>query len=256
MSLVQQLEQELHDQPKNPLRPDQRKDWQDERDRLQAIVNQPAWVGGDRGHARKRYNELTRLLDAQIPKAMEPERRDKVARLSKQVMAEVIQPTLQSRAVMRRNPAGAIDGYFAGENSTPIKRAILTWKRARFAVEPESDERDLANVERYRPEGVNPDGTSTFMAGAQIPGIFAMTPQAKANWPLGEPAVATPLKQAQAQEPTPPPKRISHMSPEARQRQSDRLKAQWVVKRAQEQAARELAARPDAIPTTEASLNL
>ena len=30
-------------------------------------------------------------------------------------------------------------------------------------------------------------GTSTFMVGAQIPGHFAMTPQAKENWPLAEP---------------------------------------------------------------------
>ena len=57
---------------------------------------------------------------------------------------------------------------------------------------------------RFRPELIHATGgVGTFMPGAQIPGNFAMTPLAKENWPLGEPKVDTPLKQAQKRERTP-----------------------------------------------------
>jgi hypothetical protein len=93
-----------------------------------------------------------------------------------------------------------VDSFLKRENSPAIKKAILTWKRAMRALDPTNTDQDYTNIEKFRPEGVNPDGTSTFMADAQIPGVFAMSPAAKANWPLGAPTVDTALGQVKKRE--------------------------------------------------------
>jgi hypothetical protein len=108
---------------------------------------------------------------------------------------------------MRRNPAGAVDAFLKGEGSRAGKDAILTWRRAQRAVDPSNEDEDYTNIERFRPV-TRAAGPSTFMAEAQIPGNFAMSAQAKHNWPLGEPTVETPLKTAK--------KRESKMTPEQR----------------------------------------
>ena len=168
--------------------------------RLKDIVHAPAYVSGvDRGAAAKRHRDVNKLIEAQVAKPVHGAKKDEVARLSDEVMENVIRPALIPREEMRRNPAGAVGRFMKQENSKPIQDAINHWKRAQLALEPESEDPDLANVERFRPELMQP-GVSTFMAGAQIPGHFAQTPQAKANWPLGDPTVDTPLKQAQQAE--------------------------------------------------------
>ncbi len=202
---VQQLAAQLKDQPKNPLRNHQVEEYTTEKTRLDQIVSAPAYVtGADRGAAAKRAKEVNKLISEQIAKPLHGEQKDTVARLSAEVMETVIRPALIPREEMRRNPAGAVGRFMRVENAKPIKQAIQHWKRAQLALEPENPDPDLANVERFSPELIHgTGGTATFMPGAQIPGNFAMTPQAKANWPLGEPTVDTPLKQAQKKERTP-----------------------------------------------------
>lgn len=188
-------------QPKTPLRARQRQDWEDERRRLEAVRSAPSYVGADRGAAQARLRTLDTMLNAQTPKPLGRDQ-DRVAKLADQVMDTVIKPSLLSRSTLRRNPAGAIDAYNRGENSRAVKTAILTWKRARLALDPQSEAQDVASVEPFRDEGA-PQGAATFMAGAQIPGHLAMTPAAKRNWPLGEATAETALKQAQRRELTP-----------------------------------------------------
>jgi hypothetical protein len=106
---------------------------------------------------------------------------------------------------MRRNPAGAVGKFLRSENSPQVQDAIQQWKRAQLALEQGNPDPDLANVERFRPEVHIPGQAATYMANAQIPGHFAMSPQAKANWPEGLPEQGTavsPLKQAQKREMT------------------------------------------------------
>jgi hypothetical protein len=116
-------------------------------------------------------------------------------------------------------------------------------KRAIRALDPENPDPDLTNMERFRPEGGRADGTTTFMPGATIPGFLAMTPAAKANWPLGEPTVETPLKAARAREraPTSTPRAERPKRPisPAQRAHIDRLNAQ-------RKAAREMAPAPEA----------
>lgn len=204
MSQTEALAALLHDQPKAPLRSDQIAEYQDELRRLGAVAesrdqegHQRPWIPGDRGLARQSIQRIRRTLNEQAPRRIEePLRRDQVAKGVQELIRDVITPALLPHSVMRRNPAGAVGKFMRQEMSKPIKSAILTAKRALRALEPENPDPDYTNMEQFRPEGTDPNGTATFMPGAQIPGNFAMTPQAKANWPLGEPKVETPLKRA------------------------------------------------------------
>ena len=202
--VVAKLAHELKDQPANPLRNHQVEEYTREKTRLEAIVGAPAFVAGDRSKAARQARDLAKMVDGQIAKPVQGERKDTIAKLADEVMESVIRPALVPREDMRRNPAGAVGRFMRQENAKPIKHAVQQWKRAQLVLEPGNEDPDLANVERFRPERIHDTGgVSTFMPGAQIPGNFAMTPQAKANWPLGEPTVETPLKQAQKRERTP-----------------------------------------------------
>ena len=237
---VAELASLLHDQPRAPLRPDQVESYEGELKRLGALVQgqdqegQPrAWIPGDRGRARLSAQRIQHTLTEQAAKPIpEAQRRDHVARLTTQIIEGTIKPALLSTAVMRRNPSGAVGAFMRQEMSKPIKQAILTAKRALRALEPDNPDPDYTNMERFRPSGERLDGTSTFMAGAQIPGNFAMTPQAKAHWPLGEPTVPTVLSQAKAAEAPKKAKRVSTMSPEQRDLQRQRMKALWAERKA------------------------
>lgn len=180
----------LHDQPAAPLRPAQVSATQEEITRIEGNRQN----GYERSGAT--FETLRRLrdrLDKQAPKRIEePARRDEVSRLAKAVLTETIIPSLQPKEIMRRNPSGAVGRYQRTEASRGVKRTILTWKRAMRALDPENADPDYTNVEAYRPELAGLAGAApTFMADAQIPGAFAMTPAAKQNWPLGDPQVHT-----------------------------------------------------------------
>ena len=201
---VKQLEQALQHQPHNPLRHHQVTEYQDEAARLNDIVKAPAYVtGADRGHAQRKSLLINKVLEQQIAKPLQGAEKDRVAKLANEVMQVVIRPALLPREDMRRNPAGAVGRFLKEENSRPVKQGVQQWKRAMLALEQGNPDPDLANIERFRPERIHDTGgVSTFAAGAQIPGNFAFTPQAKANWPLGEPTAETALQQVQKREMT------------------------------------------------------
>lgn len=190
--VVEKLAADLHDQPEYCLRPHQRKEFEGEAQRLREVVQAPDWQAGQaKVAAQQRYRQVLDVLNKQAPRAVDDKaRRDRIAKDSKEVLETVIKPAMLSRAEMRRNPAGAVGEFLKRENSPPIQRAIRTWQRAQFALEPDTEYDDHAFIEKHRPElpyGVHPIGTSTFMGDAQIPGVFAYGPLAKNNWPLPAP---------------------------------------------------------------------
>jgi len=198
MSQTDQLAAELKDQPENPLRPNQAEFYRTEIDRLHGVVNAPPWVDGvDRAAASRELRRVQGLVDTQSAKPIsDPAKRDRIAKLANEVMANEIQPALLPRAQMWRNPAGAVDAFRRQENGPRTKRSILTWKRALRALEPTNDEVDYTNVERFRPEG----HVAGYMENARIPGNFGMSALAKDNWPLGEPLSTTALAEVKARE--------------------------------------------------------
>jgi len=200
--VVKQLESALSDQPANPLRNHQVQEYQAEASRLQSVVNAPPYVTGvDRGGAARQYKQVAKLLDEQAAKPLSGAKKDQVAKAAAEVLETVIRPAMLPREEMRRNPAGAVGKFLRTENSPEIQQAIQHWKRSQLALEPGSNDPDLANVERFRPE-IHVGGPGTFMAGAQIPGNFAMSAQAKENWPLGEPTINTAVAQVRKREQT------------------------------------------------------
>jgi hypothetical protein len=218
---VELLAAALHDQPENPLRAPQVAEHEEELQRLDAMATAPPYVSGhNRSQAMQRARQVRTFLATHAPKPIDGERQNTVKRLADQVMAEVIQPALLTRSEMQRNPAGSVGKHLRQEASKPAKRAVLTWKRAMRALDPQNDDPDFTNVERFRREG-GIVGTSTFMADAQLPGVFAMTPAAKANWPLPEPTT-TAVAQVRQREATRKPGRPP-MSPEARKAAGARL---------------------------------
>ena len=193
-TVTKELAHELSDQPVNPLRNHQVAEYQAEAARLRDVVSAPAYVtGANRGDANKRFKDVNRLIETQAAKPLTGDKKDKVARLVKALEQEIV---LLPREEMRRNPAGSVGRFLKHENSKENQQKIQQWKRAQLALEQGNPDPDLANAERLRPEIHHPGQAATFMANAQIPGQFAMSTQAKENWPLGEPKVETPLKQA------------------------------------------------------------
>ena len=198
--VVESLAADLKDQPDYCLRPHQRLEYEEEAVRLRSVAEAPDWQSGAaKVAAAQRYRKVLGVLRDQAPKPVEePLRRDRIAKQADEVLKDVIVPAMLSKAEMRRNPAGAVGEFMRRENSMPIQRAIRTWQRAKYALEPDTTNDDHALVEKYRPEfpaGYRPDGVATFMSDAQIPGHFGFSPQAKQNWPLPEPD-NTALKQA------------------------------------------------------------
>lgn len=232
---VQDLKSLLHDQPHNPLRPQQVKAYEDEQRRLTAIVNAPPHISADRGEAMRSLRKIADMLGRQRPRRIEePERANRVHAGLKRVITDVIQPAMLPQTVMRRNPAGAVDAFMKGENSPRVKDAVLTVKRGLLALDPETDDIDHANLEKYRPSGLRPDGTATHMVDAQIAGVFGLTPLAKANTPFQEPTIDTPLKAAQRRE-APAPKPKPHRTEAERKAWGEKMRAA----RAAKQQARE-----------------
>ena len=202
--IVESLKEKLTGQPTVPLRPNAVEEKREEMERLESFLKAPAWVPGNRGAANQRYRKVKEMLETQSAKPIaDAKHKDDVHRLSQEVLDTVIRPALLPIEVMHRNPAGAVDEFRKREGSKDVKHAILTYKRAVYALNPDNtSEQSLASVEKFRPS-ITPPGTSSFMAPAQLPGVFAMSPQAKENWPADLPpqgTVNSPLFQVQERE--------------------------------------------------------
>lgn len=207
--VVAQLQAELTDQPVNPLRPAQVEELRIELDRLEALCGplgpkdqdgrHQSWIRRPTGEAGKRMGQIRKMLADQAPKPITGERQDRVARLASEVVERIIRPALMPQSEQRRGGSALVIDHVRGvEWSKRVKDATLAWKRAMRGLDPTHDGPNYTNIEQFRPRGLHPDGVATFSANAAIPGNFAMTPQAKANWPVGltEPQ-NTALKQAE-----------------------------------------------------------
>lgn len=213
---LKKLEALTADQPRNPMRPMVRQNYEEEIKRLETMVGAPSWQGGDRAKAGRRARELRQMIDGQVPQPIDGGKKDELHRVANEVLEETIRPAMPPLDVMKRNPAGALRAYQRGEGSKSVKRAILAVKRARLALDPSDP--DAANLEPYRPGGY----AGYSRVDAQIPGGFAMTPQAKDNWPLGEPTVRTAVGEVKQRETT-RTKRTIKMTEAQRQASRDRL---------------------------------
>ena len=161
----------------------------------QNIARQSMTSDGRATLARRRVS-LEDKLEAQAAPNLTPQAKDALAKRLGD-LEEKIRVGMPTHEEMRRNPAGAVDKHRRWERLN--KDAVLERRNILIALNPGDDSKDLTNIDLIRPSSVAP-GAATFMPDAQIPGHFAMTPAAKANWPLGEPKLDTPLNQAERAE--------------------------------------------------------
>ena len=129
------------------------------------------------GKLKQQNDRRKANLAAQSPPTdLRASQRDKLAKLEA-VTRDFVAENMPTAEQMRHNPPGAVDHHMAWERHA--KRALLTWKNVRILLHPASDALDLANFERYRPSNAV---TRNLFPDGQIPGQWALGPQAKANY--------------------------------------------------------------------------
>lgn len=181
----------------------ERENRQTELNRIEGQLKQPEWVNaglsaeGRANLSRRRRGLQDELEGASAPK-LDGDARDALDKRRAELEDE-IKVGMPTQVQMRRNPVGAVDQHRKWNTRNTEK--ILEWKNIQRALNPESDDKDLSNIERLRATG-NAEHGATFIADAQIPGKFGFTSVPQENWDatFGAPKVNSPLKQAARRE--------------------------------------------------------
>lgn len=143
----------------------------------------------EKGAIVQRREKTKRSLEAQSPEPLTGAEKDKLNALEKKLRARFT-TNMPPDEVMRKNPAGAIDWnqrWLAAN-----KKIVRMWKNVKIQLNPDSSDRDLANVERFRPSGQ----LDHLRSDAQISGVMSYGNIDEADWPFDKPQ-NTALAQAQ-----------------------------------------------------------
>lgn len=123
----------------------------------------------------QRRKAIDKQLEDFAPATLEGSEKDKLANLEKELRAAWTN-NMPTEEEMRKNPAGMVDRHRKWEKLN--KKIIGQWKNVRRQLEPDSDDPDLANIERYRPHGV----LDRLVAGSQISGAMNYRAIPQENW--------------------------------------------------------------------------
>lgn len=168
-------------EPRERLRTYYRKHQREEHEReiagIERVLSDPTERKYIQNHGRLKQQADQRrvLLRRQSPAPLTATQRDKLATLE-QVTLDSAREGMLSQEELRHKPIGAPDRQRAWQ--TEKKPTILLWKLCRVLLNPQSDSRELANLEQYRPATM---GRNLFPDGL-IPGQFTLSPEAKANF--------------------------------------------------------------------------
>ena len=174
----------------NLLRPHQVMELTEEANRIdKMLVGEHRGAVQDANALRKASRRIRKAVDVSAPQPYEGAEKDKAARRA-DILRDKIKEGMLSRVEMRRNPVGAVDRHLAWESEN--KGRILEYKHIMLRLNVGTSERNVANIEKFRPEG-----HMAYTDEAQISGHLAMSAKAKDNWPLGEPKVDTAANQAE-----------------------------------------------------------
>lgn len=187
------------------LRPKERRERESEKAQIEGVLNAPPWATKDltergRTFLQTRRRAIEDDLEENSPPEVSGQTKDALVKRLR-VLEDEIRGGMPTVEVMRRNPPGAVDMHDRWMKRT--KDMQIERKNLLKVIDPTNEDKDYCNVEMLRSTGITQDMAATFMMGAQIPGNFAMTPLAKANWPAGMPEYGTvnsPYKQAEANE--------------------------------------------------------
>jgi len=132
----------------------------------------------DKSALRRQVKQMKDTLDTQSPQPYETSTEKNAAVKRERQLREEFTQGIPSKEEMRRNRGGDGTVYKHMKWEKANKAKILEWREIIKRLESDSDDPDLTNYERFRPE--RPFGYDTT---AQIAGHHAMSMQAKENWP-------------------------------------------------------------------------
>lgn len=134
----------------------------------------------DQGTMRSNINKAKRQLDTQSPEPLTGKEKDTLASLEKKLIKRIT-TNMPTEEVMRKNPAGAVDWHTKWEKAN--KKLIRMWKNIKIQLNPDNSDKDLANIERYRPSGAS----NRMRTDAQIAGAMSYSDIDPELWPLDAP---------------------------------------------------------------------
>ena len=182
--------------------------------------------GQDRGAVAQRVKRLEKSVQEQSPLEQLPgSAKDRLYKEGQALEAKIKCGMLSSEE-MRKNPAGSVGQHMRWEKA--VKKDILKWKNIQIMLEPTSNDPDLANFERLRPEGAR----NRVRVDAQIPGKMSFTDIPQEKWDTafeGKEPENTALEQAK--------KRNVYWPPEKRADQARRINEARARKKLEEAQA-------------------
>jgi hypothetical protein len=207
------------------LRHHQREEYKGEIEAMTEMIPQLK-TPQDRGDVQRRLGRLKQSLEAQTPAEITGAMKDRLQAHATELEQKITSGMLSSEE-MRKNPAGAVGQHMKWERAN--KSDILKWKNIQQLLEPTSDDPDLSNFERLRPNGAQ----DRVRVNAQIPGKMSYGTIPQQNWDQafeGQGPSNTALQQA---------KRVQKpLSEEQRKILCDRLAAARAIKKQQQAEAK------------------
>lgn len=129
----------------------------------------------DAGQIRSSMNKTVKQLNEGSPAPLTGKEKDTLFALEKKLRARITE-NMPTEEIMRKNPAGAVDYHVKWEKAN--KPLIRMWKNVKIQLNPDNSDRDLCNIERYRPSGQ----TDRMRTDAQIPGLMSFGSVPQENW--------------------------------------------------------------------------
>ena len=143
----------------------------------------------EKGNIRSNIVRSKRQLEEGSPEPLTGKEKDTLFALEKKLLNRIT-TNMPTAEVMRKNNAGAVDWHTKWEKHN--KPLIRMWKNIKIQLNPDNADRDLTNLERYRPAGQ----MDRLRTDAQIPGVISFGNVPDENWPFDAPQ-NTALAQAQ-----------------------------------------------------------
>lgn len=120
----------------------------------------------DKGEVSKQLRRLKAAFESQVPRAPETgEEEDNLVRRGKQLLDDIL-VGMPSQEEMRKAPPGAVDKHMKWEARNKAK--IQEWKNIQLRLTAGSNEREAANLERFRPVSSSLSMDNAFIAGKQF----------------------------------------------------------------------------------------
>lgn len=120
----------------------------------------------DKAEVAKQLRRLKAAYESQVPRAPESgEEEDRLVKRGRKLLSEILEG-MPSQEEMRKAPPGAVDKHMKWEKRNKAK--IQEWKNIQLRLTAGSDEREAANLERYRPTSSTLNMDNAFIPGKQF----------------------------------------------------------------------------------------